>query len=319
MTSAASILLLLQVSTPASTLEAIARVFGALQAKIIGAVPGLMIGAIVFSIFLIIAWVGKRIIARAAPRVRADTGVVLLLSRVYYYGILTFGLITALSAAGLDVGALIAGLGLTGFALGFALKDVLSNLLSGIMLLIYRPFNIGDQIEMGSYEGTIQTIRMRDTVVRGYDGRLIVIPNTKLITEIVINNTAVRLVREAVSFHVATNADVEVAREIFVRTMIGHVTIRGRVEPLIIVRELDEQTTHLEGRFWYDPRQTDKATVRNDVAQTVLTAFTEAGLRATIIPDSPAAQSPAVTEEDGPERINEVLVAGADARADTHP
>jgi small-conductance mechanosensitive channel len=92
----------------------------------------------------------------------------------------------------MNVSALVTGLGLTGFALGFALKDVLSNLLSGIMLLLYRPFNIGDQIRMGEYEGTIETIRMRDTLVRARDGRLIVIPNTKLITEVVVNNTYAR-------------------------------------------------------------------------------------------------------------------------------
>jgi small-conductance mechanosensitive channel len=69
---------------------------------------------------------------------------------------------------------------------------VLSNLLSGIMLLLYRPFNIGDQIRMGEYEGTIETIRMRDTLVRAQDGRLIVIPNTKLITEVVVNSTHAR-------------------------------------------------------------------------------------------------------------------------------
>ncbi|MDQ3256290.1 MAG: mechanosensitive ion channel family protein, partial [Acidobacteriota bacterium] len=183
-----------------------ARVFVDLYEKILRAAPDILTGAIVFTIFFVAAWVGKRVIARTAPRVKADTGVVLLLSRVYYYGILTFGLLTALQAANLDVTALVAGLGLTGFALGFALKDVLSNLLSGIMLLIYRPFNIGDQIEMGSYEGTIQMIRMRDTVVRGYDGRLIIIPNTKLITEVVINNTAVRLRRESISFAVTTDA-----------------------------------------------------------------------------------------------------------------
>jgi small-conductance mechanosensitive channel len=149
-------------------------------------------GVLVFLVFWAVAVAGRRVIALAAPRVRADTGVVLLLSRVYYYSILIFGTITALGASGMNVSALVTGLGLTGFALGFALKDVLSNLLSGIMLLLYRPFNIGDQIRMGEYEGIIETIRMRDTLVRALDGRLIVIPNTKLITEVVVNSTYAR-------------------------------------------------------------------------------------------------------------------------------
>ncbi|HEY0097428.1 MAG TPA: mechanosensitive ion channel domain-containing protein [Pyrinomonadaceae bacterium] len=185
----------LQLPTPAPTPTpppTLREVFAQLHADLMRALPGMFRGVLVFLVFWVVATAGRRVIALAAPRVRADTGVVLLLSRVYYYGILIFGIVTALGAAGLNVSALVTGLGLTGFALGFALKDVLSNLLSGIMLLLYRPFNIGDLIRMGEYEGTIETIRMRDTLVRAADGRLIVIPNTKLITEVVVNNTRAR-------------------------------------------------------------------------------------------------------------------------------
>ncbi len=185
----------LQQPTPAPSPRppaTLTEVFTELHNSLLRALPGMFRGVLVFLIFWIVAGVGRRIIALAAPRVRADTGVVLLLSRIYFYGILIFGTITALGATGLNVSALVTGLGLTGFALGFALKDVLSNLLSGIMLLLYRPFNIGDEIRMGEYEGKIETIRMRDTLVRAHDGRLIVIPNTKLITEVVVNNTHAR-------------------------------------------------------------------------------------------------------------------------------
>lgn len=145
--------------------------------------------AAVMLVFWLVASIGRRVIAYAAPRVKADTSVVLLLSRLYYYGILTFGAVTALGTAGLDISALVAGLGLTGFALGFALKDVLSNFVSGAMLLAYRPFRIGDVIEMGEFLGTIEDIRIRDTLVRTAQGRLVIIPNTKLVTEVVTNHT----------------------------------------------------------------------------------------------------------------------------------
>lgn len=184
--------LLQQPTTPPTPPPTLTEVFLELQVGFLKALPGMFRGVLVLLVFWVVASVGRRVIALAAPRVHADTGVVLLLSRVYYYGILIFGIVTALGAAGLNVTALVTGLGLTGFALGFALKDVLSNLLSGIMLLLYRPFNIGDQIRMGEYEGIIETIRMRDTLVRAPDGRLIVIPNTKLITEVVVNNTYAR-------------------------------------------------------------------------------------------------------------------------------
>jgi small-conductance mechanosensitive channel len=154
-------------------------------------------GAATLLVFWLIAAVGRRLIAYASPRVKADTSVVLLLSRLYYYSVLIFGAITALGTAGLDVRALVAGLGLTGFALGFALKDVLSNFVAGVMLLAYRPFRLGDEIEMGEFAGKIEDIRIRDTLVRAADGRLVIIPNTKLITEVVVNHSDTSRTRQA--------------------------------------------------------------------------------------------------------------------------
>lgn len=166
----------------------VAGVFENLRQKIIGAIPDIIVGAAVFFVFLILARIGKRLIASVAPRVRADQSVVLLLSRVYYYGVLTIGLLVALQSAGLNVSALVAGLGLTGFALGFALKDILSNLLSGTMFLFYRPFELGDRVKIGEFEGVIEAIRVRDTVLQADDARRIVVPNVKLITEVVVVN-----------------------------------------------------------------------------------------------------------------------------------
>lgn len=250
----------------------------------IAAVPGLITGAMVFAVFLLIAWTGKRIIALTAPRVRADTSVVLLLSRVFYYGVLTFGFIMALSATGLDVSALVAGLGLTGFALGFALKDVLSNLLSGIMLLAYRPFHIGDHITMGAFEGTIQTIRMRDTVLRGRDGRTIIIPNTKLITEVVVNNSTRELARERVRVQLPIETDVGAACDTLARAMENEKATAARVESEINVRR-EREATVLDGFFWFDPQRMDTATARERIVRAVKRAFDDAGVRAEVSAD----------------------------------
>jgi small-conductance mechanosensitive channel len=193
--------------------------------------------------------------------------------------VLILGLLTALPAMGLDVSALIAGLGLTGFALGFALKDVLSNLVSGVMLLVYHPFRIGDQIKMGEHEGTIQTIRMRDTVVRAYDGRSIIIPNTKLITEVVINNTASKLVREAVVVCLAPDADVKEARELIVQVMERIPAVAGRTERPVRVLSTDDASTELEARFWFDPRLVNRVEIKSEIARAIEQAFDRVGMR----------------------------------------
>lgn len=181
----------LQQATPTPTQSVTSIAFG-LERDLRAAAPRVFEAALLLVAFWLVASVGRRLIAYTAPRVRADTSVVLLLSRLYYYSVLVFGAVTALGTAGLDVRALVAGLGLTGFALGFALKDVLSNFVAGVMLLAYRPFHLGDVIEMGEFAGRIEDVRLRDTLVRAEDGRLIIIPNTKLVTEVVVNHSDAR-------------------------------------------------------------------------------------------------------------------------------
>lgn len=298
------IILLQQTAAPPT--PAITEVFRQLYENFVRALPGIMTGALVLLVFLIVAATGKRIIARLAPRANADTGVVLLLSRVFYYGVLILGILTALPATHLDVSALIAGLGLTGFAVGFALKDVLSNLLAGIMLLIYRPFNIGDHIKMGEHEGTITTIRMRDTVLRAADGRSVIIPNTKLITEVVINNSTAQLMRDTVRAHLADETDLGQARKLILETLGAESEVVKRVEPQVAVTQDGGTETVLEGAFWFDPRRTNRADAQQQVCASLRRALSAASIRANVLSQvaAPAVApktAPAETTLDGKE------------------
>ena len=81
------------------------------------------------------------------------------------YALLLFGFISALGMIGINVNALVAGLGLTGFALAFALKDALSNLLAGAMVLVYQPFRHGDHVKIQTFEGTVSKIDLRYTTL----------------------------------------------------------------------------------------------------------------------------------------------------------
>jgi small-conductance mechanosensitive channel len=164
-------------------------VLGSLYARSVAAAPGIVTGTIVFVVFLAIAAIVRAVISSATRRVGLEPTVSLLASRVISGAIVAFGLLTALAQMGLNVSALIAGLGLTGFALGFALKDVFANLVAGVMVLVYRPFALGDEISVAGQEGCVQEIRLRDTMLRHADGALVFIPNAKLVTEVVINKT----------------------------------------------------------------------------------------------------------------------------------
>jgi small conductance mechanosensitive channel len=127
-----------------------------------------------------------KLIARVATRFGDGKRVaILLLGQISKTAVFAFGAITALGTLGVNVSALVAGLGLTGFALGFALKDALSNMLCGFLILIYHPFRIGDRISVTGLDGSVANIDLRYTTLTE-DGRAVLIPNSNLFTNPII-------------------------------------------------------------------------------------------------------------------------------------
>ncbi|MDH5178957.1 MAG: mechanosensitive ion channel family protein [Gammaproteobacteria bacterium] len=124
----------------------------------------------------------SRLIQGLASRLNLDTHLTTLFQRGSRLLLWTTGLVTMLGTLGVDVTAMVAGLGLTGFAVGFALKDTISNMLSGILILLYRPFSIGDTIGIAGFDGEVISIDLRYTVIRG-DEKDIFIPNSKLFSD----------------------------------------------------------------------------------------------------------------------------------------
>jgi small-conductance mechanosensitive channel len=105
-----------------------------------------------------------------------------LLGRAARATLVAFGAVTALGTLGLDVSALVAGLGLTGFALGFALRDIISNTLAGVLILLYKPFRRGDRISVAGAEGVVSEIDLRYTTLVVAEGTRVLVPNSTLFT-----------------------------------------------------------------------------------------------------------------------------------------
>ena len=143
--------------------------------------PNLVQGSICFVAFLVVAIIARAVLRRLLFRLRVDRSVVLLVSNGLFYTVLVLGLITGLGTMGVNVSALVASLGLGGFALGFALRDAISNVLAGTLILIYRPFEAGQHITVAGFEGTVGEINLRYTVLHADDGRHL-IPNQLLFT-----------------------------------------------------------------------------------------------------------------------------------------
>lgn len=141
---------------------------------------------LIFVAFWIASWIIKAFVRRIARAGRPQSrDVVNLLGTTARWLILGFGFVTALGTLGVDVTGLIAGLGLTGFALGFALKDIISSTVAGVLILLNRPFAAGDRIRVAGVEGTVSSIELRYTAVADAAGQRHLVPNAKVLSEVV--------------------------------------------------------------------------------------------------------------------------------------
>ena len=160
-----------------------------------GRLPSLIVGLIVFFIFYVFSILVSRVILRTTRRHRPNLGVVF--ARLISAATILLGFLVAFSviAPSFQAGDLIKILGIGGVAIGFAFQNILQNFLAGLLLLWAEPFRIGDEIKLEPYEGTVEDIQTRATIIKTYDGRRVVIPNADLFTHSVIVNTALDIRR----------------------------------------------------------------------------------------------------------------------------
>ena len=222
---------------------------------------------------------GVRYIAYSwAKQTEGDSNTELLIGRLSYGGVWIIGFVIALGVMGLDFGALLGALGLTSVAIGFSLKDVLSNYISGVILLAARPFRINDQVVIGEYEGTITQIQLRATTMRTYDGRVVYIPNQEVFQASVINNTASPRRRSSVIVGIDYEEDISQAIAVISKVLENVLEVETNPAPDVLVRELAASTVNLEIRFWVDSRRTGFLTTTSKVAQSVKEALEAADI-----------------------------------------
>ena len=147
--------------------------------------PKLAAVMLIVVLFYILAKIIRRVILKVSSRFNVDPYLVKFFAQTSRILITLFGVVTALGTVGIDISALVAGLGLTGFALGFALKDTISNILSGVMILLYRPFIVGNNIKVAGFEGKVIAIDLRYTRLNSEEGTVL-IPNAKIFTDPVV-------------------------------------------------------------------------------------------------------------------------------------
>ena len=164
--------------------------------------------------------------------------------------ILLFGFIIAIAQLGIEVGPLLAGLGIAGFIIGFALQDTLSNFASGMLILIYRPFDVGDVIEAGGVTGKVDTMNLVSTMVLTFDNQMLVVPNKQIWSGVIRNVTHQDKRRVDMTFGIGYSDDVPKAEKVLMEIVTSYEQVLKDPEPVVRLHTLGDSSIDFIVRPW---------------------------------------------------------------------
>ena len=244
-------------------------------------VPMLLVAVIVFFAMLLLAGYVKNVVNRVVRASRRPESVALLLGRLARWTVIGLGAMLAalIVFPGFTAGELVQLLGLTGLALGVAFRNIFEDFLAGILILMTQPFEIGDQIRLDSYEGTIESIGTRSTAIFTYDGRRLVVPNSDLLTNVIVVNTAYPARRIEHDVGIGYGDDIQMARQVILETLDSLDTILKDPKPEALVTDLADHAVVIRMRWWITPpRRIDSLETRDRVLGKIRVALLENGI-----------------------------------------
>ena len=256
----------------------IERVDGWLDATI-RAVPNILVALVLIAVVALVAMALSRFVrGRIAARGREDLGRMIagLVRWALIIGAVLLGLTIVLPT--LRPGDLIAGLGVGSVAIGFAFKDILQNWLSGLLILLRQPFDIGDQIVVGGHEGTVERIETRSTIIKTYDGQRAVVPNGEVYTSAVIVKTANALRRSQYDVGIGYGDGIDHAIEVLTTTMQGVEGVASDPPPEALVWDLSASWVSIRMRWWTNSDRASEVRVWSRVLRAAKLALDEAGI-----------------------------------------
>lgn len=184
---------------------------------------------------------------------------------------LLLGIVLGLDAIGISVGPFLAGFGVAGLAIGFALKDTMSNFAAGVMILFYHPFEVGDFINAGGSSGKVDAMNLSFTTLLSPDNQRILVPNSKIWGGIITNVTALKRRRQEISVMVDRSQDMHTVEKVLQRLAFEHPAVFRDPEPIVKVNELTDTAIQYILRVWTSTG--DFASVKWDLLRDIQLAF----------------------------------------------
>ena len=266
-----------ELTDPGAILEVIGTAFRDLAGDLLARLPLILVALVVFGVTLVLGRLIAGGVNRGMRRARVDFAVRRLVVNLLRIGIIVAALLLALSIAGVEIGAALAAIGLVGLALAFALQNILENQISGILILLRKPFVRGDLIVTNGFEGYVEDIDLRVTTLREHDGTTTLVPNADVLTTSMTNFTRRGTRRTTVVVGVDYRDDHDAAREVLRAAVTGVEGVLTDPAHEVLLVELADSSVDFEVRFWTDADNKTVRTTRDRVLSACKSALTDAG------------------------------------------
>lgn len=206
------------------------------------------------ALILVLGYLGAKLVRsllrRGMRRAKLDPALVGFLGTLAYALLLAFVIIAALSKLGVNTTSFAAVVAAAGLAVGLALQGSLSNFAAGVMLIGNRPFSIGDRVEAAGVDGKVETITIFTTRMRTPDNRVIIVPNSKILGDVIVNHSAEATRRIDMVVGIGYDDDIETARRVLLEVMTAHPEVLAEPAPVVLVGELADSSVNLLVRPW---------------------------------------------------------------------
>lgn len=220
------------------------------QALLLSYAVNIVAALVIIIVGMIIARVVSGALNRLMVSRQIDATVADFLSALVRYGIIAFTLIAALGRVGVQTASVIAVLGAAGLAIGLALQGSLSNLAAGVLLVTFRPFRAGEYVDLGGIAGTVLQVQIFSTTLRTVDGRIVVVPNGKIIAGNIINFSREPVRRNEFIIGVAYDSDIDKVKQLLTAIVESDERILTDRERTVRLNELGPSSINFVVRVW---------------------------------------------------------------------
>jgi len=243
---------------------------------LVGWLMNLVVAMAVMAAFYLL-WLMAKVVLGFTLRRKVDETSFSFIETIVKFSLFIIGVVTALDSAGIKTSALLTSLGIAGLTIGFAARDALSNLISGILIFIDRPFVLGDLVEIDGAYGKVERITLRSTRVVTSDGRMLAVPNTEIINKTVASYTNFPHLRLDVGVTVGVKEDLERVRQLLLALPKDDPAFLDDPAPRVVATGLNDYNVVMELQVWLDDerRHVEK---RYELREKVFNTLTRAGV-----------------------------------------